>query len=438
MIAFQNDLNYNLYRQRLLGGNVSGLWKNNVYFLGSNSYPVPKYHYLTAQFNDFEKNIFSDGMKVNYHLSGYGTQYNEALTSFLGESSERYSFTLLYQNIKNIVVRSTYSDLKKDYPNELVLDLSLVNVYFKESDSQHFITSNDVLSWVPMHSLFNPDQKVFIPLQMVVLFDNEIFNNEKQFLNSAVSTGTASHETFEKSLQNALVEILQIDSYNLWWYAGLSGTTLNVNIQEKISSWFDGESVSDFLNNFIVHFTDITFDKSIPIVVCEISAKNKPDSLPKYVVGVQGGTDINKCVYRSFFEALTVLEYSLTAVWNDADKFNSVKNDLKNLNIDNLDDNVVFFAKYGLQNLRKEHSLKLNQPKKAHSLQDIVKSIEKFSKYACYLNITSTEFFDKNMTVSRAIVPELLPIALPSFPPYQHPRYREFGGVVNNVPHPMA
>ncbi|MCG9838320.1 YcaO-like family protein [Staphylococcus argenteus] len=37
---------------------------------------------------------------MNYHLSGYGIHYNEALASFLGESSERYAFTLLYQNLK--------------------------------------------------------------------------------------------------------------------------------------------------------------------------------------------------------------------------------------------------------------------------------------------------------------------------------------------------
>lgn len=438
MITFQNDLNYNLYRQWLLGGNVSGLWKNNTYFLGSTSYPIPKYHYLTAEFNDFEKIVFNDRRTINYHLSGYGTKYNETLSSFLGESSERYSFSLLYENIKKNVVYSSYSDIVRNYQNDLVLDLSLINVYYEKFDNQHFITNHDLLSWIPLISLFNPDKKVFIPLQMFVLFDDIIFKDEKKFLKSAVSTGTASHETFEKSLKNALIEILQIDSYNLWWYGGVEGESINVDVQEKIKSWFDSESVFAFLDIFDVHFTDISFDKSIPIVICEIFAKAQNLNIPKYTVGVQGGMDIINCLYRSFFEALTVLEYSLSVVWNDSSRFKNIQNVLQDMKIDNLDDNVIYFAKYGLQNLRKKRSFIFNRPNKAKSLSDLVESISHISKYACYLNITSAEFFNKNTVVSRAIVPELLPISLPSFPPHQHPRYKKIGGVLNNVPHPMA
>ena len=31
MITFKNNLNYNLYRQNLLGGNVAGIWKDNSF-----------------------------------------------------------------------------------------------------------------------------------------------------------------------------------------------------------------------------------------------------------------------------------------------------------------------------------------------------------------------------------------------------------------------
>ncbi|GAA2868590.1 YcaO-like family protein [Lactobacillus intestinalis] len=436
MLVFQNDLNYNLYRQKLLGGNVSGIWKNNVYFLGASSYPIPKYHYLTAQFNNFEKNIFHDHMSVNYHLSGYGTEYNEALASFLGESSERYSFTLLYKNIKNQIIHATYNDLKKKFPNDLILDLSLINVYFKKKDITHYIEPNDLISWVPMYSLLNSKLKVYVPLQMVVLFDKKIFNKEKRFLNSAVSTGTASQETFKKSIQNAIIEILQIDSYNLWWYGGFTGTKLDVNIKELLQKWFNNESVNNFIKKFDVKFTDISFDKPIPIVVCEISAKDS--NLPKYVVGVQGGLNLNKCLYRGFLEALTVLEYCFTTIWNNTEKFKNIKKDISKLSIDNLDDNVIYYAKYGIQNLKRERKCCLEKHKKVNSFNELIKSISKFSKFACYLNITPVEFYNKNFVVSRVLIPELLSLPLPSFPPYYHPRYANIGGILNYVPHPMA
>lgn len=98
MIKIENTPGYNHMRKDILGGNVTGIWANNSFFIGANSFPVMNYHYLTAKYNNFEKNLFENDQKINYHLSGYGTLYNETLTSFLGESSERYSYTALYTN----------------------------------------------------------------------------------------------------------------------------------------------------------------------------------------------------------------------------------------------------------------------------------------------------------------------------------------------------
>ncbi|SCU55498.1 streptolysin-associated protein SagD-like protein [Staphylococcus aureus] len=48
------------------------------------------------------------------------------------------------------------------------------------------------------------------------------------------------------------------------------------------------------------------------------------------------------------------------------------------------------------------------------------------------------EFYNKNLVVVRTFIPELLTIALPSYPPYLHPRYKEIGGIINDIPHPLA
>ncbi|MEJ7348570.1 streptolysin associated protein SagD, partial [Staphylococcus epidermidis] len=86
---------------------------------------------------------------------------------------------------------------------------------------------------------------------------------------------------FEKSLTNSIIEILQIDSYNLWWYGGIEGKTISVNIAEKLNELFKRPSiVHKFLDNFDVSFTDISFDKPIHVVVCEVKSKAKDLSLP--------------------------------------------------------------------------------------------------------------------------------------------------------------
>ncbi|EAE8158618.1 streptolysin associated protein SagD, partial [Listeria monocytogenes] len=46
MISIQNNLEYNKLRWETLSGNVTGIWENNKFFLGSSSYPIMKYHYI--------------------------------------------------------------------------------------------------------------------------------------------------------------------------------------------------------------------------------------------------------------------------------------------------------------------------------------------------------------------------------------------------------
>lgn len=441
MITFKNDLNYNKFRQNLLGGNVAGIWKDNSFFLGLNSYPIMNYHYVTAQFNNFEKNFLDDDFKVNYHLSGYGIYYNEALTSFLGESSERFAFTLLYQNLKDKILFGSHTQMVQNFENteNLVLPLELINIYFDKSDSKHYVNESDVIQWVALKSIYNPNCDVLIPLQMFILFNSNVFKDEKQFTNSGVSTGTASHETFEKSLTNAIIEILQIDSYNLWWYGGVLGHRISVNINEKLNEWFKRPSiVQKFLANFTITFTDISFDKPINIVVCEIKSKSKELDLPKYVVGVQGDINLEKCIYRSLLECITVLEYTMTEVWNNTNHFENIPKNIKNKPIDNLDDNVMYYAKYGLDFKREERARRLKYNKKVTTLKGIINELNSLSKYACYLDITPIEFYNKNLIVVRAFIPELLTIAIPSYPPYLHPRYKEIGGIINDIPHPLA
>ena len=60
------------------------------------------------------------------------------------------------------------------------------------------------------------------------------------------------------------------------------------------------------------------------------------------------------------------------------------------------------------------------------------------SRYAGYLVITTPEFENMNLEVVRVSIPELLPLCLPSYPPYYHKRYETIGGIRNNVPHPLA
>ena len=68
--------------------------------------------------------------------------------------------------------------------------------------------------------------------------------------------------------------------------------------------------------------------------------------------------NLEQCIYRSLLECVTVLEYTMTEVWNNTTHFKNVTENIENHPIDNLDDNVMYYAKYGLNfNMQKRKHL---------------------------------------------------------------------------------
>ncbi|WP_225208984.1 YcaO-like family protein [Limosilactobacillus walteri] len=432
VISILNDANYSSYRHSILSGKVTGIW-NNVLFMGTSSYPIFPYNYLTSEFSSFEKNIYKNNVpKIVYHLSGYGSLFNESYISFLGESTERYSYVLSKILLKSNIIKGSYKELKSKYLNDYILPLKYINIQF-EKNSVNYLNADDKIKWVCMNSLINPGKKVWIPLQFVLLADNETFQNEKKYNITAVSTGTACHDNFTAALQNALIEYEQIDSFNLWWYGGIKGTPLKCSMQ-FIQKLFDNVDTKQFSSNFKIRFTDISFDKDIYVIVCEIFANEGDDNLPKYTVGVQGGLTKSKCVYRSFMEALTVLEYSMNVAWLEPKKYIA---STTRKQIGNLDDNVLKYAIEGKPKL-KLNNFSFTTRKKSKTLKQQLENLSSLSKYAACLDISPLEFKNLGFTIVRVIVPELLPVSMPTYPPKYHPKYKKIGGIKNTNVHPMA
>lgn len=434
MIKIKNTLEYNEFRQKILGGKVTSIWKNESFFKGAKSHPVLNFNYLTSEFAEFEKNIYGKNDKMIYHLSGYGTKYNEALASFVGESVERYSFTSFYRVIKDYIFIDSYKELVNKYGIDNVCSLKYINSYFTEKDKDNYVNEDCKLQWIALNSIVKLGEKVYVPLQFIVSNNGFIFENEKDFMTSAVSTGTASQEDIVRSFENAVIEYLQIDSFNLWWYAGIKGINVDIDMKKFLVKYFkeDGK-VDEFLENFNVKFTDISYDKDIDIVVCEIFSQK--EGLPQYTVGVQGGKGLEKVLYRGFMECIAVVEYNMNLPWMNTEKYISINR--KKAVINNLDDNVIMYAKYGKPstvNHEYEYYRNMNKSKN----YNMIESIKKYSKFAGFLTITSPEFEGLNLEVVRVSIPELLPLCLPSYPPYYHERYKEIGGIRNNVPHPLA
>lgn len=416
-------------RMRHFDGKIAGLWKSPDKFYRLRSFPLPDFHFITSNYPSFEKFVYNQDIHFTYHLSGYGKLYNETRMSFLGESAERFAYASQFRGLQHLVVKRDYETLKKEVDaGDHICPLEYVNLLYDDQDCR-CIQPTDELSWVKMNALNEPGKFVYIPLQLMVSGTHFLKKDEKIAAPNAVSTGTASHETFEQSLEAAIIEIFQLDSYNLYWFGGLLCEDITDTWRGLIDKILGDSS---FYEYFDVNIIDITLDKPIPIVMCEITSTLP--YMPKYTVGIQGSYSLERAVYRALMETLAIVEYNMNASWTHTNTFHSVLNQKV---FDNLDDNVLFYARKGKPEVLNFRESPIPTSRKSENLNDLLKSVPTFSKYAAFLNITPSDFIGSQQVITRVVIPELLPLCTPSFPQRYHPRYKGIGGILNDLVHPL-
>lgn len=419
-------------RSEHLDGKVGGLWKSPNKFFRLQSYPLPEFHFITSDYPEFERFVYGKEVHFTYHLSGYGKLYNETKMSFLGESAERFAYATQYLILKHVIVKKSYNQLieecKREDNESFVCPLSYVNHLYRAGDS-NYIGDDDVISWVRMISLVKPDATVYVPMQLVISGTDRLVDNEKIAVANAVSTGTASHENFKNSLEASIIETMQLDSFNLYWYGGLACPEITDDFTTIIHHILGQNDC--FLDYFKINLIDISLDKPIHVVMCEITSDF--DFMPKYTVGIQGAYSLERAVYRAIMETLAILEYNMNIPWTNPEKY---KQSVDKEVFDNLDDNVVHYSRLGKPVLSFSES-PLQSTEKVFSLKELLKKLKSMSKYAGFLNITPPDFIGCNQVITRVIVPEFIPLCIPSFPQRQHPRYQQIGGIKNDLEHPL-
>ncbi len=393
-----------------------GHFKNSSMQTHLISFPVLSFPYYTSNLNNFEHHIYGEKRKFSYHLSGYGSTYNESILALMGESVERYAFVsqIKYHKYKY----GSYIEMCKNTE----IDFSYINIH-NNNDAK--INEKDEISWVEMINIHTL-KKSYVPTQLVLPASYPTIDNKKYILDT-VSTGTAAHETFLKALECATYELLQLDSFNMWWYLGYEEKKININIKSLLDKRKIIDTSGEFYKNFHIIINDISFDKTIYVIAIEIISKK--DYLPKYTVGISSGLDLENVIYRATMEALTVLEYSFNIPWFDSKQYMEVN---KKSEFFDLDKNVIYYSKNGKPQLDKRKFNNWNKVK-FKTLYDVINTLP---KETFFLDITPIEFQGLNQKVVRVVSPSLLPMCLPAFPPKNHPRYN--GGIFNSIIHPLA
>ncbi len=406
-------------REKNFYSNFIGHYKSREKLAHLRTFPVPIYPFFTAEMNSFEKQLFKENVKFDYHLSGYGRTVEEANISLMGESTERFAFVSQLKQYK--MHFSSYNELQKQ--NRNILDFEYINV-FNTGDIS--LKKDDEINWVEMYNINNYKKK-YIPAQLVMPnIANEI-DNGLRYITETVSTGTASHENFELALESAILEILQLDSFNMWWYQGYESKELEIDYIELFKKYDLIDKYNNFFNYFTIKTHNISFDKAVYVIAVEIESKK--DNIPKYTVGLGAGMDLEYTIYRSILECMTIVEYNFNIPWIDSKKYQEINTEY---NFNDLDANVIFYSKYGKPNLKFRKYQHWNNSK-VKNLSNLLTTLPQESYYSV---ITTPDFNGLNNETVRVIIPEYLPMAIPQMPPINHPKYKEHG-MMNAIIHPL-
>lgn len=411
----------------------------------------PSMQITQSFFPPVEKSLFNNSISINYHISGYGVSDNESVIRLLGETIERYSFVTSKCTLFHDFIEGSYQDLKKQY--DLVLPLKYLNVISMESIKKMqsygipaifgFYKDTDIIEWIPMNSLLDNKSKVYIPKDMIC----PDYISRYQ----AMSTGTATHGSYYKALSNAIVEYLQIHTFMKFWYARRKAETviLSDSFLQKILD----STIYQRFNDFDILVLDIT-DTSInfPTFLAIIINKNKK-SFPLCSFGIQSGYDVEEAIFRAIMESSAIYNALPFMYLSNPRDFDLKLEDLgKSMN---LDDNFFTWSTINevekklayIDSIRnkKEISLSVLLDKynnmKNYGVEEMIDVIKRISQFACFRNISHIDAEKSGYYTMRVLIPECLPMCIPSYPFDNHPVLKDIisrsGGSDEYFPHPL-
>lgn len=432
-------------RLRQVGGQHLGIMESQI-LMAAQSRSMPSLNMCTSKMPDYHKILVHPSAVMNYHLSGYGEYFEEALVRNIGESMERYSLLAANNLFSDRIECGSYRTMSAKYrvvPWEY-LTLYSTGDYDNLSSRIHIrpLEPDDPISWIPCASLFHPDQAIYVPTQLIFLGQPiHTAQAEPMFL-PGFSKGTAAHVSFKKALKSAILEFVEADALMLNWYTQATPEQIRIDVPELL----------ELLNS---HFRDLPFElrayrlrtDDIDVHAVGVALIHEQNQRPLVVFGCQAHLNAEKALYRAAVEAFAI-EYLaqngpllLPEYYMDT---------VRPKDFTNLDTNVAYWSDPGNSSSKRRFFESFSQSEVSLSnLQDwsastdddelrfLLGQLRQVSEHAVYLDITPPDVSEHGWSVARVYIPELVPMSLPGHPYSQHPRIKRFGGIANELPHPV-
>jgi thiazole/oxazole-forming peptide maturase SagD family component len=405
---------------------------------------------VMAQMPAYHKVMLNPHIDMQYHLSGYGTYYEEAMIRLVGEAIERYALLTAPCTLADKIEYASYNQIAKRgrvAPFEYLRPYSNAD-YEKLNRGQFWgfraLEKDDVIGWVRCPSLFDPSSDVWTPSQM--LFTGHKLSRDRGEVGfcPGFSTGTAAHTSLEKALQNALLEFIEIDALMLNWYTDVKAPAITIDdltMTALVPKLLAPES------QYEVVALDMRVLKDVDAhVVCSVII-HKHNERPFIMLGAQGHLHAGRAFYRSLMEAVAI---SFLGIYGPLYLPKEYLTSTAGASFTDLDTNVSFFASPENAAEKREVIHKMVDGRRALSTMKsydtgntradtarLIRQLSSVSEYGVLLDVTPPETRSRGWKVMRVFFPELVTMCVPGVPYSEHPRIKAYGGIRNEYPHPL-
>lgn len=447
MLEFYPSYVHCINQFRRISSQHVGITESQLLFCNKRPY-TPDLHVCANQMPAYEKILISDKASISYHLSGYGVFREEAMVRVYGESIERYGLLVTPSVIQDKVIYKSYNELKAQCPDE-VIPWEYIKI-FSDDDYNKLesitnirnVNEDNIIGWLKCDSIFDSNQSYYIPVQCLFVGYKPNTELDELMFVPGFSKGTACHISHYKALSSAVMETIESDAFMINWYTNHKAKEIivdDVDLMQLINKIIGN-------TNYELKLIDMSIE-DMPGYAIGAILRNKKKQEPFIIMGCSASLNPKEAVYRALSEASTI-DYlaSNGPMMRPKDYLGSHEGKVY---LD-LDSNVSYWSSLADSDMRSRVIDELSSEKRLLSsyknqsvkndkdnLSNILKTMKGSLKYGVYLDITPVEAAHEGVKVMRVFFPELVQLSFPGYPYKNHRRLLQYGGVTNELPHPL-
>jgi ribosomal protein S12 methylthiotransferase accessory factor len=258
------------------------------------------------------------------------------------------------------------------------------------------------------------------------------------------SSGCAVATSVEEALSKAVLEVIERDAVMIRWYARIPPPVLNLDPNNLLGECFGVQS-----RGLEIHFHDMTVDSDVPVIgVTCVERTGRPCF---FILSAAAARDVSTAARKALIEAGQGRPFVKSiAAASEAPLERAVFDDFtSNLRFYAEPSNaryVEWFLKNDSLSTR-EFPILADDENALESLRVLLDQCRAMAVTPIAFDMTTSEMRDAGLFACRVVVPELVPLCVPSAPFLGHPRLARFiashksesdsEGVPEWVPHPF-